>query len=394
MDVVAVEGGEIFVVEARPLAHEHVPGLERVGRRLVVHDVLDAAVDAHHLVDIGVFLAADFFFLGERGHRGLLLRIAFADSHRLHAARFLPAGASRRGPIGIGRLVVAEIDAGRGALEDVELFGSAAEARDCLNGAGAGADDADDLVRQFGEILAGVVVIPTRGVERVALERFHAGYFGELGLGQRAVGADHEFGLHRIAAIGADVPELFLLVPGRRGDRGAEDGEIIEVVAPRDRLAMRENLRPLRILMRRHVFHFVEQRQVVVGRHIAGGARVTVPIPGAADIGAAFDNADAHHAALTQPCGGEQGRKTAADEEDFDGVGDRGARGLLHGFEIGIDGVFRQRRGVGDVLRRALGPVFQAQVALGREFALDAVIVVLRRPLTLGTHALPLLPEL
>src|SRR5713226_3354897 len=32
MDIRPVEGGEVFIVEARALAHKHVPRLERLGR--------------------------------------------------------------------------------------------------------------------------------------------------------------------------------------------------------------------------------------------------------------------------------------------------------------------------------------------------------------------------
>src|ERR1700685_1969034 len=37
VDVGAVEGRQVVVMEARALAHEHVPWLERFGRSLVLH---------------------------------------------------------------------------------------------------------------------------------------------------------------------------------------------------------------------------------------------------------------------------------------------------------------------------------------------------------------------
>ena len=61
MNVGPVVGRQVVIVEARPLAHEHVPRLERIRRRLILDDLLDALVDAHHVVDVGVLLAADFF---------------------------------------------------------------------------------------------------------------------------------------------------------------------------------------------------------------------------------------------------------------------------------------------------------------------------------------------
>ena len=73
MHIGAVEGGEVLVVEARPFAHEHVPGLQRLGRRLVLDNLVNALVDAHHVIDVGVFLAADLLLARHRGQLRLLL---------------------------------------------------------------------------------------------------------------------------------------------------------------------------------------------------------------------------------------------------------------------------------------------------------------------------------
>ena len=61
MDVGPVIGGQVFIVEARALAHEHIPRLERIGRLLVFDNFINTGVDAHHVIDVGVFLATNPF---------------------------------------------------------------------------------------------------------------------------------------------------------------------------------------------------------------------------------------------------------------------------------------------------------------------------------------------
>ena len=46
-------------MEARAFAHEHVPGFERLGRRLVLDDLVNTLMNPHHVIDVGIFLAAD-----------------------------------------------------------------------------------------------------------------------------------------------------------------------------------------------------------------------------------------------------------------------------------------------------------------------------------------------
>ena len=111
MDIGLVERGQEFVVEGGPLAHEHVPGLEGFRRLLVLDDFIDAAVQPHDVVDIGVFLTADFLLgrdLGAHGRFGCV-RVGAIDGAL--AARGLPARFQLACPVGIGGPVVADVDA-------------------------------------------------------------------------------------------------------------------------------------------------------------------------------------------------------------------------------------------------------------------------------------------
>src|SRR5207245_517443 len=181
-----VEGLQIGVVEARPLAELAIPGFQFRRSFAVADDRIDPSTDFLHLLEIGI--------LERRQHvwRGALLARQVhdpgADSPRqvgpavLHEIFFRgAAGLGRRKmlqpallralwrnfrkPFGIDRRGGSDVDGGWRALEDIELLAGARELRHALHGSGAGADDADALVRQFLHqralgIAAGVIVIP------------------------------------------------------------------------------------------------------------------------------------------------------------------------------------------------------------------------------------------
>ena len=198
-----------------------------------------------------------------------------------------------------------------------------------------------------------------------------------FGFDKRAVGADHEPGAHVIAAIGVDVPHLFGFVPHRGRHGGLEHREVVQVVALRDQLAVREDLRRARVVMFRHVAHFIEQRQIVVRHHVARRTGIAVPVPRAAHICAAFDDANARNTVLAQPRRRQQRREAAADEQHFHRVANRIAR--LNGSAVRIHAVLGafavEIRGE---LLSALGPVREPQIALLRELAFDLVVIGVR----------------
>ena len=343
-------------------------------------------MDTHHIVDVGVFLAPDSLLAGQGGAQGLLFlgQLGVHDLAHVRPALGLPARLELARPVGVGRMVVLDVNRRRGALEDVQLLGHCAQSRDGLDCGRPGADDAHDFVFQTRQVVPGVGIVPARGVEGVALKGLHACDPGQLGLGQGAVGADHKPRPHVVAPVGRDMPQSFLRVPYGGGDGSLEHGQLVQVVLLGNGLTVGEDFIAFGEAALGHIVHLVEQRQVVVRRHVAGDARVAVPVPGAAHIGAALDNADTLDAVLAQPGRGQQGREAAADEQTFDRIVDR-----LAGLEcaaVGVVLVLGQRPGqVGGILGRALGPVVEPQVALFGEFLLDGVVILLglgrgRRP--------------
>ena len=140
---------------------------------------------------------------------------------------------------------------------------------------------------------------------------------------------------------------------------------------------MRENLGPSGVVILGHVVELVEQWQIVVSDDVARHARVAVPIPRPPDVRAALDNPDALDAALAQARRGQQGRESAADKQDLDGIVDRLARRDFA--RMRIDFVFRKlAREVRRVLRGPVGPVVQSEVAFLGELPLNLVVEFLR----------------
>ena len=90
-----------------------------------------------------------------------------------------------------------------------------------------------------------------------------------------------------------------------------------------DALAVREDLRALRVFLGRDVTQLLEQRHVHIGLDVAGDARIPIPVPGAAHVGGLVDQPDALHTQIPQPGAGEKPTETGADYRDVDLVGQR-----------------------------------------------------------------------
>src|ERR1700733_9798020 len=82
---------------------------------------------------------------------------------------------------------------------------------------------------------------------------------------------------------------------------GAQVRVAVEIVLLCDALAVRKDLRTLRVLFGRDVAEFLQQRDVHIALDIAGDPRIPIPIPGAAYVGRPVDQPPTFHAELTQP---------------------------------------------------------------------------------------------
>ena len=190
-----------------------------------------------------------------------------------------------------------------------------------LDGGGAGADDGHPFVRQPLKIAvraaAGVVVIPTAGVEAVAGKGLKARDARQLGPAQEAVAHHHVARPDRIAAGGVDRPAGGRLVPASLSDFGLKAGAAVQIEAFPDGPAVGENFLRAAVLLLRGVAQFLQQRQVDVGLHIALGAGIAVPVPGAAEVPSLFDYPNVVHPGLLEANAGQQAADPAADDENL-----------------------------------------------------------------------------
>ena len=240
-------------------------------------------------------------------------------------------GSSALRPLRIGRAVGAHVDRRRRALEDVEVLGRRAEVRHALHGRGAGADDADALAAQAGEI---------RRSSRRRCSRSPSGWCGTSGRANDSTpGMPGSFGRlsgpfamqtkrarMRSPRLVATIQRARGVVPAHLRHFGLEARVAVEVELRADRAAVGEDLRRARVLLARHVAELFEQRQVDVRLDVAHRARVAVPVPGAAEVAALLDDAHVVDAGLAQPRAGQQAAEAAADDHHLDLVGERRAR--------------------------------------------------------------------
>ena len=190
-----------------------------------------------------------------------------------------------------------------------------------MNGGGAGTDHRHPLVGQLVQtargIAAGVIVIPPAGVKAVALERLDAGDARQLGAAGGAQRHHHKPRLHLIVAIGAHDPAFLVFIPVELGDAGLKTGDAVKSVMLADALRMGENLVDVGIFLFRDVAQFLQQRQIAIGIDIALRAGIAVPVPGAAEIAARFQNANVADAGLFQPRRRQKAAEPAADDDDI-----------------------------------------------------------------------------
>src|SRR5205814_5604671 len=162
---------------------------------------------------------------------------------------------------------------------------------------------------------------------RVSPELLDAGNAGQFWYVQRASPHADELRREGIATVGANEPARFCLVPVEALRLGVEQRVGVETILLADTLAVRENLRRMRVFFRWHVPGFFEQWHVDHRGRVALRAGIAVPIPGAAKVAALLDDADILDAGLGKPCGGGETRKAAADKGEGDVIRLRPARG-------------------------------------------------------------------
>ena len=183
-------------------------------------------------------------------------------------------------------------------------FDDLGDFRDHLHGGGAGADDADALALRVD------VVVPARGVERLALEGLHALDAGELRRRQDAVGEHDEARPHGVAAVRGDGPAAAGLVPLGLLDGRVEQAAVVEAGSLAMAWQYSRISKPDANFIVGIVAHLLEQRQIAVALDVAGDAGIAVPVPGAADVAALLAEAHIGEAGLAQLVPEQQRRRS------------------------------------------------------------------------------------
>ena len=314
----------------------------------IVHDLADLVADELRRGVVGALLEDQVV---ERRHEaGAALRPAFLenappfvgrhfqsrlvvqtvqDARALHA-RLQP----QRRIVGLPALCIVRLHRAvarrdavvRRALEHGQLRRLFGDHRDRLDGRGSGADHAD---AQPGEIDA--FMRPMSGVVGLAAETVPAGEIRQPRIGQAAGRHDAEPRLHPVAAVGADVPEIRRLIEARLGDAGLEMHVAAQVQPVGDVVGIAQDFwlggkqfAPVPFLLQLRI----ECVGILHALDVAAGARIAVPVPGAADAGGGFE----HHGGQAEPAQAVQHVHAGEPGTDDDGVESASQGGARSGF--------------------------------------------------------------
>ena len=128
-------------------------------------------------------------------------------------------------------------------------------------------------------------------------------------------GNDDELRREHVVTRCGDSPALGLFVPDHVLDFGLEKRVLVHVEATTKFLAVRKNLRRKCVTVGRHEAGFFEHRQVHVRLNVTHRARVTIPVPGAAEVAALFDDAEVVNAELAKIRCFKHSAETAANND-------------------------------------------------------------------------------
>jgi hypothetical protein len=180
----------------------------------------------------------------------------------------------------------------RGPLEHRDVFGLLGDEGDGLDRRRARTDHSDAPTGEIDTVMG-----PVPGVVGVARELVTTGDVGHVGGRQATGGHHHETGPDVLSAVGRDRPPwriVFLaFVEVHRRDPGVERDRVTQVEAVGDVLDVAKDLGLGGIALGPIPFALkvlVEAEGVLERGHVAAGARIAVPVPGAANARSSLDH--------------------------------------------------------------------------------------------------------
>src|SRR5215471_18610677 len=116
----------------------------------------------------------------------------------------------------------------------------------------------------------------------------------------------------------------------------------------RDALRMLVNLRRERVLLLGHVAQLFDQRQVAIAFDVALRTRISIPVPGAAEVAPGLYDSDVFDAHFMEASSGQQSTEPSADDDNVDLVSKRSAG---DGLDVRIVSKMTELAGDFDILR-------------------------------------------
>lgn len=191
---------------------------------------------------------------------------------------------------------------------------------DHLHTGRSGADHADALAGQVGEVLAGELAIPAAGVEHLPGESENPWHCRQSRFVLVTCGQDEVPGTNLVSAVGRHDPLGPALISGHLGRRRLKKCAVVQAVVPADRPEVVEDFWLVRVLLARNKAELLQEWQVDIRLRVALRTGVAVPVPGAAEVSPLLDHPDRVDAGIPQARTGDE--TAAADDDDLDGLFD------------------------------------------------------------------------
>lgn len=243
---------------------------------------------------------------GAEGEKARLVKPEDAESVQALDTGNLAEAALLR--LGVG-IVAARHDPRRRALEDGERGNALGNLGHKLRAARTVANHGDALAREV------VIVVPPGRVKDLALELVEAGDVRALRLVELPTAEDHDVVLELLTRSGRQGPGARVIVVGGCLNRRVETRLGIEVLLTHARLEVLEDLLVARIGLGPVVLA-TEREGVEVRGDIAGGARVRVVEPRAANLGGGLEDLEGRDPCCLQAHSHADATKASANDRD------------------------------------------------------------------------------
>ena len=122
---------------------------------------------------------------------------------------------------------------------------------------------------------------------------------------------------HFVTMVGLNQPPFLVIKPAKLCHPGLKDCVFVKTKVLSNALRVLIDFGCKGIAEFGHVARLLEEREIAVGLNVTLRTRIAIPVPGSAEVTAAFNNSDSFNACLDQACGCEHTDPATANDDNF-----------------------------------------------------------------------------